>query len=171
MDEGKHVGGVRHFSNVFVSPFGSVAKERGIPKWWGGLLMPLPWVPWGILNEPCFKDPIERGLLTWCRQIPSNFKSCPGSFLRENSDRAVVCRGKRNDLVGRGLDATVGRDFLEFYRVGFALGGLEHEIDLVEWGARIWSWIADPFSCLRVVDAFIWMPWDAGSDGVLASFV
>jgi len=64
--EGEHVRGVRCFSGVFVAPFSGVAKERGIPKWWGGLPVPLPWVPWEILDEPCFKDPVERGLFTWC---------------------------------------------------------------------------------------------------------
>ncbi len=124
LDEGEHVGGVRRFPGVLVAPFGSVAKKRGVPEWWGGLPMPLPWVPWEVLDEPYFKDPKERGFLTWCRRVPGYFIGCSGSFLRENSYRAVVRRGERNDLVGRGLDAAVGHDTLVFYHFGFALGGL-----------------------------------------------
>jgi len=73
--------------------------------------------------------------------------------------------------VGRGLDAAVGCDSLVFYHFGFALGGLEHKVDPVEWGVRIWIWVANPFTWLRVADAFVWAPWDVGGDGLLASFV
>ncbi len=133
--------------------------------------MPLPWVPWEILDEPCFKDPVERGLLTWCRQIPGNFESCPRSFLGEDSDRAVVRHGESKNLVSCGLDAAIGRDFLEFYHVGFASGGFKHEVDPIEWGARVRGWVADPIACLYVVSVLIWAPGDAGSDDVLAFFV
>jgi hypothetical protein len=67
--EGKHVRNVRHFSNVFVALFNGVAKERGVSKRWGGLPMPLPWVPWEILDEPYFKNLVERGLLMSRSQV------------------------------------------------------------------------------------------------------
>jgi len=77
LNEGEHVRGVRHFPGVFVTPFSDVAKKRGVPEWWGGLLVPLPWVPWEILDEPCFKDPVEKGLLTWCRRISGHLEEIP----------------------------------------------------------------------------------------------
>ncbi len=73
--EGEHVGGVPRLPSVFVSPFGGVAKKGGVPKGWGSLPMPLPWVPWEVLDEPCFKDPKEKGFLTWCRRVPSYLES------------------------------------------------------------------------------------------------
>ncbi len=42
LNEGEHVGGVPCFPDVFVSPFGDVAKKGGVPERWGGLPMPLP---------------------------------------------------------------------------------------------------------------------------------
>ncbi len=169
--EGEHVRSVHDFSGVVVAPFGDVAKEWGIPKGWRGLPVPLPWVPWEILDEPSFEDPVERGLLAWSLQIPGHFEGRPRSFLGKDSDRAEVCRGDGENLVSRGLDVTIGRDFLEFYHVGLTWCGFEHKVNPVEWGARVRSWIVDSVSCLRVADAFIWVPLDAGSDDILASFV
>jgi len=82
-----------------------------------------------------------------------------------------VRRGDGEDLVSRGLDATIGRDFLKFHHVGLTWGDFEHKVDLIEWGALVRSWIADPVSSLRVANAFIWVLWDAGSDDILTSFV
>jgi len=45
LNEGEHVGGVHRLIGVLVPLFGGVAKERGVPKWRGGLPTPLPWVP------------------------------------------------------------------------------------------------------------------------------
>ncbi len=101
--------------------------------------MPLPWVPWEILDEPCFKDPVERGFLTYCQWIPGNFENCHGFFLGKDSDWVVVRRGEREHLMGRGLDAAIGHDFLEFYHVGFISGGFKHEVNPVEWGAQVRS--------------------------------
>ncbi len=171
MYEGEHVRGVCRFPGVFVTPFSDVAKERGVPKWWGGLPVPVPWVPWEILDEPCFKHPVERGLLTWCRRILGNFESCPKSFLGEDSDWVVVCHGESKNLVSRGLDAAIGRDFLEFYHVGFASGRFEREVDPIKWGARVRGWVADPIAYLYVAGVLVWAPRDAGGDDVLASFV
>ncbi len=63
--EGEHVRSVHDFSGVVVAPFGDVAKERGVPKGWRGLPVPLPWVPWEILDEPNSEDPVEGGLFAW----------------------------------------------------------------------------------------------------------
>jgi hypothetical protein len=74
-------------------------------------------------------------------------------------------------MVSRGLDAAIGRDFLEFYHVGFASGGFEHEVDPIEWGARVRGWVADLIACLYVASVLVWVLGDAGDDDVLASFV
>jgi hypothetical protein len=57
LNEGQHVGSVRRFSSVVVSPLGGVAEKRGVPKGRSGLPMPLPWVPWEVLDESSFKNP------------------------------------------------------------------------------------------------------------------
>ncbi|CAK9206213.1 unnamed protein product [Sphagnum troendelagicum] len=82
-----------------------------------------------------------------------------------------VCRGESEDLVGRGLNAAIRRDFLEFYHVGYVLVGFKHEVYPVEWGARVGGWAANPIACSYVASALIWAPRDAGDDDVLTSFV
>ncbi len=64
LDEGEHVGCACQFLGISVSPLGCVAKEWCITEWWSGSPMPLPWVPWELLYEPCFKDPVGLELLT-----------------------------------------------------------------------------------------------------------
>ncbi len=88
----------------------------------------------------------------------------------EDSDRAVVHRGESKNLVSRGLDAAIGRDFLEFYHVGFASGEFEHKVDPIEWGARVRGWVTHQIACLYVAGVLVWAPGDAGGDDVLASF-
>ncbi len=46
-----------------------------------------------------------------------------------------VRRGDGEDLVSRGLDATIGRDLLEFHHVGLTWGDFKHKVNLIEWGA------------------------------------
>ncbi|CAM6063611.1 unnamed protein product [Sphagnum tenellum] len=72
-----------------------------------------------------------------------------------------VCRGESEDLVGRGLNAAIRRDFLEFYHVGYVLVGFKHEVYPVEWGARVGGWAANPIACSKE-------PIDVGGDGALA---
>jgi hypothetical protein len=91
--------------------------------------------------------------------------------LGKDSDRAVVRRGESKDLVSRGLDAAIGRDFFEFNHVGFASSGFKHEVDLVEWGARVKGWVVNPIACLYVAGVLVWVPRDASGDDILASLV
>ncbi len=83
----------------------------------------------------------------------------------------VVRCGKWDDLVGRGLDAATRRGFLVFYHVGYVSTDLENKVNLVEWGGHLWIRDANPFPWLTVASAFVWAPWDAGGDGLLASRV
>jgi hypothetical protein len=46
--------------------------------------------------------------------------------LGEYSDHAVVCRGDREGLLGRSLNATVERDLFELDHAGLVSGVLEH---------------------------------------------
>ncbi|CAK9208700.1 unnamed protein product [Sphagnum troendelagicum] len=66
---------------VIVAPFGSVSKERGIPKSRRGLPVPFPSVPWEVLDKPIFEDPIEGGLLAWSLQVLGHFEDRSMSFL------------------------------------------------------------------------------------------
>ncbi len=131
MNEGEHAWSVCWFPGVVVAPFGSVSKERDIPKSRRGLLVPFPSVPWEVLDKPIFEDPIEGGLLAWSLQVLGHFEDHSMSFLGENPDMAEVRCGDGEGLVGGGLDAPVGRDFLKFHHIGLTWGGFEHEIDLV----------------------------------------
>ncbi len=93
--------------------------------------MPLTRVPWKVLDESIFEDPMEVGLLAWGLQVPGHFEGRPMSFLREYFDRVEVRHGDGESLVRGGLDAPVGRDFPEFHHADFTWGGFEHVIDLV----------------------------------------
>jgi hypothetical protein len=53
------------------------------------------------------------------------------------------------------LDAAIGRDFLEFYHVGFASSGFEHEVHPIEWGAQVRGWVADLIACLYVAGVLV----------------
>ncbi len=65
----------------------------------------------------------------------------------------------------------LGVIFFEFHRFNYVSNGFEHEINPVEWGARVWGWVADPIAYLYVVGVFVWAPGDVGGDDVLTSFV
>ncbi len=58
LNESEDAGRARRFLDVSVASFDCVAKERCISEGKNGLPVPLPWVPWELLNEPCFKYPI-----------------------------------------------------------------------------------------------------------------
>jgi hypothetical protein len=105
--EGHHVGRAGRFSGVDVTPFGDISKERCVTQRRVRAPMPLARVPWEILNESCFKDPIQEGFFPWCRRIPGNLEGCARFLLLKNSHHAVVCRGDRVDLLRGGLDAIV----------------------------------------------------------------
>ncbi len=68
-------------ASVNITPLSGVAKERGVPKRQSGLPVPLPWVPWEILDESSFKDPVEWGLFVWGGRVPGYLESCSRSFL------------------------------------------------------------------------------------------
>jgi len=88
--------------------------------------VPLAGVPWEILDEPCFKNLIQWGFFTWSRWVPGNFEGCARFLLAEYSNHAVVPRGDRDGLLGRGLDATVERGLFELDHAGLVSGVFEH---------------------------------------------
>ncbi len=80
--EGDHAGSTRWFPGIIVASFGGVTKERSVPEGQGGLPVPLPWVPWEILDEPGFKDPMEGRFIAWSLQFLGHFEGRPRSLLR-----------------------------------------------------------------------------------------
>jgi len=76
-------------------------KKGASPR--GGLVLPVPlsWVPWEVLNEACFKYPIQGGLLARRRRVPGDLEGCARFLLGEDSDWAVVNRGDREGLKSR----------------------------------------------------------------------
>ncbi len=88
--------------------------------------MPLAWLPWEILDEPRFKNPVQWGLFTWSQRVPGDFEGCVRFLLGEYSNRAVVPRGDREGLLGHGLDATIERGLFELDRTGLISGVFEH---------------------------------------------
>ncbi len=58
LHEGQHIGGVCSLSSVRVSSFGRVAKERRVPQRWVRSPMPFSRIPWEVLNESRFVDPV-----------------------------------------------------------------------------------------------------------------
>ncbi len=99
----------RGVPSVDVTSFGGVTVEGGVPEGRGGLPMPLPEVPREVLDKARFEDLEGWCFLTNGLQFLGDFESRPGAFLEENSDRAEVAGGDGDDLVGGGLDASVGR--------------------------------------------------------------
>jgi len=126
LQEGQHVGGMGRLSGVYIAPFGGVAKEWCVAQRWVGSPVPFSRVPWEILDEPCFENPVQGGLFTWCRWVLDNFEGCPGFLLGEYSNRVVVRRRDREGLLSRSLNATVGRDIFEFDHAGLVSGVFEH---------------------------------------------
>ncbi len=97
---------------VDVASFGGVPIEGGVPVWRGGLPMPLPGVQGKVLDKARFEDPKGRCFLTCGFQFLGDFEGRPGAFLGENSDRAKVAGGDGDDLIGGGLNASVGPTLL-----------------------------------------------------------
>ncbi len=113
-------------SGVYIAPFGSVAEEWYVAQRRVGFPVPFTRVPWKILDEPCFKNPVQGGVFTWCRRVPSNFEGCARFLLGEYSNCAVVRRGDREGLLSRGLNAAIERDLFELDHVGLVSSVLEH---------------------------------------------
>jgi hypothetical protein len=86
LQEGQHVRGVGCLSRVYIAPFGDVAEEWCVAQRWVGSPVPLARVPWEILDEPCFKIPVQGGLFTWCRRVPCNFEGYTRFILGEYSN-------------------------------------------------------------------------------------
>ncbi len=58
LKEGQHVGGVGCLSGVDVASFSRVAKEWHVSQRWVGSPMPLARIPWEILDESHFVNPV-----------------------------------------------------------------------------------------------------------------
>ncbi len=139
LNEGENIRGVSCSPSVLVAPFGSVAEEGSVTKRVQSLPIPLPKVPRKVLDEFCFKDPIERGFLTRGRRLSGHFEGGPGSFLGKDSNRVVVVDGDDEGLVACGLDAAASRGLLEFNNRSLAWGGFKNVVHPIEWGARAWG--------------------------------
>jgi len=80
LQEGQHVGGVVRLSCVYIAPFGGVAKEWCVAQRWVGSPVPLARVPWEILDEPCFKNPVRAGFLPGAGGSLATLRVAPGFF-------------------------------------------------------------------------------------------
>ncbi len=76
--------------------------------------MPFPWIPGEVLYETGVIDRVERGFLARGRRVPGHLERCLGVLLREYPDLPMVGSGHGVRLVGRQLNAPIGRGPLEF---------------------------------------------------------
>ncbi len=65
-------------SSVYISPFGGVTKEWCVTQRRVGSPMPLARVPWEILDEPCFKNPVLGGFLPEAGESLATLRVAPG---------------------------------------------------------------------------------------------
>jgi hypothetical protein len=96
-NEGDDAGGVLLPPCILVSPFGRIAKERGVAYVARLLLVPVSEIPLKLEDEAGLKDPVDWGFFSWGGKVLGQFERWPMALLHKHSDRLVPF--KRDDDV------------------------------------------------------------------------
>ncbi len=99
LNEGDDVGGVLLPPCISVSPFGRIAKERGLANVARLLPVPVFRIPLEFEDEAGLENPVDWGFFSRGGNVLGQSKRCHMAFLRKHSDRLVPF--KRDDDVRR----------------------------------------------------------------------